>query len=216
MDSEALEQSAAILDQPSQDQPSQTPILRYENITNEAARSRLHEFLLQPGWRHGWKSNRRVDHYSFWNKHFAGSLDSSHEEDEFTGEIVDCSDELAQNYPLIHAFWTYLHKTVLRGHILVRCYANGYPYGTEGTVHTDASASTSYTSIFYPHDRWSPNWGGETVFFNSDRSDLVASIYPKPNRLIVFPGAIPHAARGVSRVCPVLRVTLMFKTEHLG
>jgi SM-20-related protein len=50
------------------------------------------------------------------------------------------------------------------------------------------------------------------VFFTQDGSDILASIYPKPNRLIVFPGAIPHVARGISRTCPKLRITLMFKT----
>jgi SM-20-related protein len=29
----------------------------------------------------------------------------------------------------------------------------------------------------------------------------------------VFKGNIPHLARGVSRTCPVLRITLMFKTN---
>jgi SM-20-related protein len=30
---------------------------------------------------------------------------------------------------------------------------------------------------------------------------------------VVFPGLIPHVARGVSRTCPMLRITLMFKTR---
>jgi SM-20-related protein len=54
---------------------------------------------------------------------------------------------------------------------------------------------------------------GETVFFNQEETDIIASIYPKPNRLVMFQGTIPHTARGVSRICPVLRITLMFKTE---
>jgi SM-20-related protein len=31
--------------------------------------------------------------------------------------------------------------------------------------------------------------------------------------MLMFEGTLPHVARGVSRICPVMRVTLMFKTE---
>ena len=75
------------------------------------------------------------------------------------------------------------------------------------------AASNSYTTIYYPHAEWHPNWGGETVLFNADRTDITAAIYPRPGRLFTFRGTIPHVGRGVSRACPKLRVTLMFKTE---
>ena len=101
----------------------------------------------------------------------------------------------------------------MKGHTLMRCYANGQPYGSDGSLHTDSASPRSFTSVYYPHGRWSPNWGGETLFFNQEETDIVASIYPKPNRLVIFSGTVPHVARGVSRICPVLRITLMFKTE---
>jgi SM-20-related protein len=43
-------------------------------------------------------------------------------------------------------------------------------------------------------------------------TDIVSAVYPKPNRFVVFSGNIPHVARGVSRTCPKLRITLMYKT----
>ena len=108
--------------------------------------------------------------------------------------------------------WATLSSTILSGHKLTRCYANGYPSGCEGGLHQDSMIATHFTCIYYPHAEWHPNFAGETVFFTQDGSDILASIYPKPNRLIVFPGAIPHVARGISRTCPKLRITLMFKT----
>jgi SM-20-related protein len=101
----------------------------------------------------------------------------------------------------------------LQGHRLIRCYANGHTYGSDGTLHTDSTRPGTYTCVYYPHQMWHPNWGGETVLFNQDKTDIVACVYPKPNRMVVFDGTIPHVARGVSRICPVLRVTLMFKTD---
>jgi SM-20-related protein len=70
------------------------------------------------------------------------------------------------------------------------------------------------TALYYPHLRWHPDWGGETLFFNETRDDLVKAIYSKPGRLVVFDSAIPHVARPVSRKCLELRITLMFKTER--
>ena len=102
---------------------------------------------------------------------------------------------------------------------LIRCYANGTTYGSDGTIHIDSKSDRGFTSVYYSHPAWYPRWAGETVIFNDDKSDIVASVYPKPNRLVVFAGNAPHVARGVSRTCPVLRVTLMFKTlaqSHRG
>jgi hypothetical protein len=36
--------------------------------------------------------------------------------------------------------------TVLKGHTLLRCYANGMPYGTEGTLHTDSVSESGHTT----------------------------------------------------------------------
>ena len=58
--------------------------------------------------------------------------------------------------------------------------------------------------------------GGETVFFNREKTDIIACVYPKPNRLVIFRGNFPHVARGVSRTCPALRIALMFKTELIA
>ncbi len=174
-------------------------------------------FLQAPGWDFGWKSHSRTDVYSFWHKHFAGYKKS----DKFSAADgrwppPDCSEELSRNSHLIFQFWWLLRDTLLKGHSLVRCYANGMPFGSEGTVHTDSSSPTSYTSGYYRHRAWQPNWAGESAILTKDRDDIVASIYPKPNRLLIFRGDIPHVARAVSRTCPSLRVTLMFKTEKLS
>ena len=179
------------------------------------ARKKVHDHLNRAGWGFGWKSNNRTDSFSFWHKHFAGNVNPDHVAPDGGGRQYDCTDELRRNAPLLRELWDRLNGTVLSGHRLLRCYANGQPFGSEGTVHTDSISDRSFTAIYYPHEKWDPNWGGETVFFNRAHTDIVISIYPRPNRLLVFPGTVPHVARGVSRICPVLRVTLMFKTERV-
>jgi SM-20-related protein len=184
-----------------------------DDVLRDDQRALIYDFLREPGWKFGWKSRRDSDDYSFWHKHFAGTIRSDHPNKRERQDPYDCADELQREAPLIHTLWTGLEKTVMKGHMLVRCYANGHTYGSDGSLHTDSASSKSYTCIYYPHDRWSPNWGGETVFFNREEADIIASVYPKPNRMVLFQGNIPHVARGVSRICPVLRITLMFKTE---
>lgn len=180
----------------------------YDNWLHEPFRKQVYEFLCQAGWTFGWKSNPK-DNFSFWHKHFAGSVFPDHE----GKSQYDCADELKGRSALLYAMWELIKKGYPNDTI-VRCYANGQPYGCEGGIHTDSISPNSFTFIYYPHLEWFPNWGGETMFFKDDYADAIAVAYPKPGRLICFPGTVPHVARPVSRNCPVMRVTLMFKTER--
>jgi len=70
--------------------------------------------------------------------------------------------------------------------------------------------------VYYPHERWSPNWGGETIFYNERENRITGCFYPKPNSVVVFDGRIPHRANGVTRAYAGMRITLMFKTEKFA
>jgi SM-20-related protein len=191
----------------------QPAVVKIDNFLNDEHRRQVYGFLCCSGWQFGWKSVPGQDQYSFWHKHFAGHQLPDHIIDRGEEQPYDCAGELRQKFVVLHNFWRMLEATVLKGHTLLRCYANGQPYGAEGTIHTDSVSASSYTSIYYPHDKWHPNWGGETVFFDREQADIIASVYPRPGRLVVFRGTTPHVVRGVSRTCPALRITLMFKTE---
>jgi SM-20-related protein len=60
---------------------------------------------------------------------------------------------------------------------------------------------------------WHQNWGGDTVFYNRDETDILTSVFPRPGRAVTFHGAIPHSARAPSRDCSELRVSLVIKTQ---
>ena len=181
---------------------------RFEGVFSEDDRARIYEFLQKPGWETGWKSNRSRDAYSFLHKHFAGWR----KKEDGGG---DCESELQQTAPLIHAAWLTVRDKIFAGHTLVRCYANGMAYGMDGTVHTDDTVAGSYTAVYYPHERWSPNWGGETMFYNQNENRVTACFYARPNSAVVFDGRIPHRANGVTRAYAGTRITLMFKTEKV-
>src|SRR5262245_16263051 len=183
-----------------------TNVMTYDDLLMPQHQLTIHQFLKAGGWQFGWKSSSKTDQYSFWHRHFAGHRN------KIDRKKYDCSDELKSKVPLIYAMWAGLANSVFKGHTIYRCYANGQAYGSEGTIHTDTRSPHGYTAIYYPHSEWEPNWGGETVSFDDAKSDIVTSIYPKPNRLLVFRGDMPHVARAVARTCPHLRITLMFKT----
>jgi SM-20-related protein len=187
-------------------------IARRDNLLGPDAQRQVHSFLAQPGWKFGWKSHPKRDAYSFWHKHFAGVFLPEHP-DKVDANIHDCAGELQDKAPILYNFWQGLHAGLLKRHRLVRCYANAFAYGCDGSLHVDATSPKNFTSIWYANLQWNADWGGETVFFNTERTDIVAAVYPQPNRLVMFPGTIPHVARGVARSCPDLRITLMFKTE---
>lgn len=180
-----------------------------DDILAEPERQAVFEFLQAGGWKFGWKSASKTDQYSFWHRHFAGYRRAT----GGSKNKYPCAEELSQVAPFLFDLWIKLTPSVFEGHTLMRCYANSYTYGSDGTIHTDTRSPDGYTSVYYPHAAWEPNWAGETVLFNDECSDIIASVYPKPNRLFVFRGDIPHVARGVSRICPVQCTTLMFKTE---
>jgi len=180
-----------------------------DNLLPDADRIKVRDYLDLPGWKFGWKSCGKTDKYMFWHKHYAGYTKKD------GTDAYECGDELKKNSPFLFAFWQQLRAGIFFGrHDLFRCYANGQTYGSDPTLHVDDRSERSYTSIYYSCDQWFPNWAGETVIFNETKDDILCSIYPKPNRLAIFRGSMSHLARGVSRTCPDLRATLMFKTRY--
>jgi SM-20-related protein len=183
---------------------------RFKDVFEEDMRRSIYEFLLLPGWETGWKSNSKRDAYSFLHKHFAGWRRKG---DKGAVEVYDCEKELEIAAPVPYAAWLNIKERLFPGHKLVRCYANGMAYGMDGTVHSDAHHPGNYTAVYYPHERWSPNWGGETIFYTKEEDRVIDCNFPRPNSMVVFDGRMPHRANGVSRSYTGVRITLMFKTE---
>jgi SM-20-related protein len=188
-------------------------VLLLDDVMPAKAQNDIYAFLSQSGWNFGWKSKDQSDTYAFFHRHFGGSRLPDHCTTGREDAQYDCAEELSRTAPALYDMWLHLQNTALKQHTLRRCYANGHPYGSEGTTHTDSMKPTVFTGVYFPHLEWHPNWGGETILFNQEQTDIISAVYPRPNRLLIFPGTIPHVARGVSRTCPKLRITLMFKFE---
>jgi Rps23 Pro-64 3,4-dihydroxylase Tpa1-like proline 4-hydroxylase len=159
-------------------------------------------------WTYGWLAHKDQAHFGHWNHDFIKTQATNQEDSEHI--LIN-----HQAHGPIRDLWLKLKADLLPGHSLVRCYANAHTFGVEGHPHTDSRTQGNYTTICYINPSWKPEWAGETVFFN-ELGDIAHAILPKPSRIVTFDGRIRHAARGLARVCPAMRVTLMFKTTAPG
>lgn len=93
----------------------------------------------------------------------------------------------------------------------LRAYTNFAAYGDMLYTHTDCQpGQRQLTALWFLSTHWEPEWGGETMFFDSS-GDAMFCTSPKPGRLVVFDGAIPHAGRPPSRICFTPRYSFAIK-----
>ena len=150
------------------------------------------------GWQYGWRSNKMLG-FGHWNIVLS---DSKVEREEVYHEVAPC----------IQALWDYIQPRFMpTTPVLVRSYANAHTFGVEGYIHKDSKFAEDETCVIYYEKDWKPEWAGETVFLNEEEDDIIRAILPKYGRMTIFPGNIPHAGRGVSRICPVARRVLVLK-----
>lgn len=94
-----------------------------------------------------------------------------------------------------------------------RAYTNYSAFGDMLYSHTDcAPDADEFTALWYLSERWDPEWGGETLFFD-EGGDAQVVCSPRPGRLVIFHGAIRHAGRPPNRICVAARYTFAIKLE---
>lgn len=92
-----------------------------------------------------------------------------------------------------------------------RAYTNHAAYGDMLYTHCDCGPDQrELTALWYMTTHWEPEWGGETMFFDSS-GDAMFCVSPRPGRLVLFDGAIPHVGRPPSRICYAPRYTFAIK-----
>ncbi len=151
--------------------------------------------------KYGSKSNSRTDPHGHW------SWKPVHDN---RGNLADLLYQLPQRLVVT---WGRI-SDLFPGHAVIRCYANGYTYGTDGYFHTDSTRADEQTVIIYICDGWEPDWAGETVWQDPLRSETgYGCVSPAPNRALIIPSDYLHCARAVSRKCTELRTVLVYKVR---
>jgi SM-20-related protein len=156
-------------------------------------------WLDRANWNYGWQSNKQMP-FGHWNV-------------DITKTTISNTTDIAAKLPVeFKKVWDALNKAFFGGQaLLIRCYSNRHTFGTEGYIHTDTKRQEDHTCVVYMNENWEADWGGETMFYSEDKDAVLRAIMPKFGRVAVFPGTVPHKAAPVSRVCPKVRTTLMFK-----
>lgn len=95
---------------------------------------------------------------------------------------------------------------------LLGVYANGQTFGQDTIIHRDNKVHPGLTIIVFCNEYWPTSWGGELVFYDETKANIIKAVLPKSKRVVVFDGRIPHAARSPSAKCDQVRMTLAFKT----
>ena len=180
----------------------------FDDILDEQSHRALWDFLVAPGWKYGAYSDNAAGAPRYYYKHFAGYSSSGTEARDPAG----IAEELRANFPPLYRMWRGIEQGILPGQWLSRCYANAMPPGVSGGIHRDSFEPAHLTLIYYPQLTWTPEEGGETLFFDESETRVVGRLEPRPNRLAVFPGVIPHRAEPIAADSPANRITLMFKT----
>lgn len=156
-------------------------------------------WLDRANWQYGWQSNQDVP-YGHWNVDITKTGSTN---------PTNVANKLP---PEFQKLWQAVNKEFFgNSGWLTRCYANRHTFGTEGYIHRDSPRPEDQTVVIYMNPSWEPNWGGETLFYTPDCTGITHAVIPQYGRTVVFPGTLPHCARSVTRICPEVRTTLMFK-----
>jgi hypothetical protein len=95
-------------------------------------------------------------------------------------------------------------------------YINYSDTSTIDRIHVDKtsvkpSEGSYYTMLIYAQSQWHYDWGGETKFYNNDLTEIALSVIPKPGRIVIFDGQIPHSASVPNRLAKEPRYTYAIK-----
>lgn len=176
------------------------PVRVSDDVLDKKLVADLRDHIINRGFKYGWNSNSEVE-YGHWNTFFAGK--SKKNRKPVDGELEGVVKEVVDS----------LKASVLPdGCEVIRCYSNAYSFGTEGYPHTDSQIDSDMTVVVYLNESWKPEWAGETVFFDDD-DEIHTAVLPKCGRVVVFPSAMLHVARSVSRICSQLRMVFVLKVK---
>jgi hypothetical protein len=91
-----------------------------------------------------------------------------------------------------------------------RIYFNAHTYGIEPLPHVDDG---DFTMIYYPDMKWRKDWGGGTVIWNEDTTEIEKHVAYTGNRLMIFPAKRLHQALPINLDCYRLRTCMVFKVH---
>lgn len=174
-------------------------------VTGEE-QSKILQQLNGARWRYGWPVNDAPYVRPCWHSFVAGS--QRMEKRSAEGELRE-----HEQWQVLAGFWDRVKAAHMPDATLLGVYANGQTFGQDSPIHRDNKASEQgLTVVMFCNEHWASSWGGELVFYDHAKQNIIKSVLPKPGRIVIFNGHVPHSARSPAATCDRLRMTLAFKT----
>lgn len=176
-----------------------------DGITDEE-HTKILQLLTGSLWRYGWPYPYSPLERPCWHSFIAGTR---------RNELEDCEQELRARpeWAFLANIWARIKAAHMPSAKLLGVYANGQTSSQDGPIHRDNTAEEpGKTVMLFCSEHWATCWGGELVFYDADKENIVLSVQPKPRRVVVFNGEVPHGARAPGVSCNRLRMSIAFKT----
>jgi hypothetical protein len=71
-------------------------------------------------------------------------------------------------------------------------YAATMRYGDFTQLHLDIDCHDCISFFYYANIHWDALWGGETLFYDDDETEVIHAVTPKPGRLVMFNASLVH------------------------
>jgi SM-20-related protein len=189
--------------------PPQVIVKSTRRYSLEGREVRVYDGLLQPNEIHGLVA-------ALQNGGFTRTESARPETSAFRHWVLAISIEAATRLPVyqptLAAAVDFAMQTTWR---IGRCYCNHAAYGDMLFTHTDCAPDAGeLTALWFIVPQWNVDWGGETLFFDSNM-DAQVVVSPRPGRLVVFDGSLPHVGCPPNRICYAPRYTLAYKLQPL-
>lgn len=161
----------------------------------------VQEFCETTGWHYGWyaKSHDGRENIPHWHV-------------DIVDGIKDTKTDQSANLPsTIKPLWDKIIKE-FGSFRLHRAYCNGHGTCDDGAIHIDYPTEDAVTFLTYlEQSYWNPDWGGETLVYDSTRVKVIGGALPQAGRLLAFPGRFPHRGVAPTKKCPHIRKILAMK-----
>jgi hypothetical protein len=176
-------------------------ILVYDNVFSQQEVNEIYTLISQRPYR-----NHNVDDSLHHNKHIDVKWSSEIDEKELLLQTL-----LTKYSEVMPMFFDGKYA-------INRSYVNYATHGTVDLIHEDCAyyIKDNFTILQFGNFYWTSNWHGETVFYDSNMSEILFSCSLKPGRIIVFDSSIPHSARQPSKIAEYPRYTIAMKIHKVG
>ena len=162
----------------------------------------------------GWRASKTAPG-SFWHRNFVLSgIFNHHYSPGAVNPGMTHEALISQAHPLAQIARQFSEQH-FAGLAFSRVWINVQGFGEDAAVHRDFEREydgRSRAAVWYPMPAWDIDWAGDFTVWN-DANEIVRSVAIKPNRLVIFDGNPPHAARPLSRFATERRVSVAFGRE---